>query len=79
MASSIFGRRGGSSIMDAVGQLRAMGNPQAAFDAMYSSNPQFRQFADSMRGKTPEQAFRENGLDFGQFSPLFGGNGQPRP
>ena len=51
----------------AVNKLKAMGDPQKAFNQMYSTNPQFRQFADSMRGKTPEQAFSENGFDFGQF------------
>lgn len=40
---------------------------QMIFNRMYQSNPQFRQFADSMRGKTPEQAFQENGLDYSQF------------
>ena len=57
--------------MQAVNQLRAMGNPQQAFNQMYQTNPQFRQFADSMRGKTPEQAFRENGLDFNRFRNFF--------
>lgn len=70
MASSIFGNQAGSSIMGAVEQLRAMGDPQAAFQGMYQTDPRFRQFADSMRGKTPEQAFRENGLDFGPFRNL---------
>ncbi len=37
------------------------------FNRMYQSNPQFRQFADSMQGKTPEQAFQEQGLDYSQF------------
>ena len=37
------------------------------FNKMYQSNPQFRQFADSMQGKTPEQAFREQGLDYSQY------------
>lgn len=57
----------------AFSQFRAMvgGNPQAAFDSMYQTNPQFHQFADSMRGKTPEQAFRENGLDYGMFKGMF--------
>ena len=58
--------------LDAVNKVKAMGDPQKAFDRMYSTNMQFRQFADSMRGKTPEQAFRENGLDFGQFSKFMG-------
>lgn len=67
MASSIFGNRKGNSILDAVSQFRALGNPNQAYAQLYQSNPQFRAFADSMRGKTPEQAFRENGLDFSQF------------
>lgn len=66
MASSIFGDQGGNSILAAVGKLRSMGNPNQAYAQLYQTDPQFRQFADSMRGKTPEQAFRENGLDFGQ-------------
>lgn len=37
------------------------------FNKMYRSNPQFRSFADSMQGKTPEQAFQEQGLDYSQF------------
>jgi len=37
------------------------------FNKLYQSNPQFRQFADSMRGKTPEQAFQEQGLDYSQY------------
>ena len=66
MASSIFGPKRGNSMLSAVNQLRALGNPQAMYDQMYRNDPQFRQFADSVKGKTPEQAFRENGLDFGQ-------------
>lgn len=66
MASSIFNKPQGNSILAAISQLRT-GNPQAIYSQMYQSNPQFRQFADSMQGKTPEQAFRENGLDFNQF------------
>ena len=47
-------------------------NPMSAmqdmiFNNLYQNNPQFRQFADSMRGKTPEQAFQEYGLDYSQF------------
>ena len=70
MSSSIFGPKKGNSIIDAVNQVRALGNPQTAYVQLYQTNPQFRQFADSMRGKTPEQAFRENGLDFNQFRGL---------
>lgn len=66
MASSIFGQPQGNTILGAVNQLKAManGNPQALYDSMYQNDPRFRQFADSMQGKTPEQAFQEMGYDF---------------
>lgn len=54
-------------MLSQISQLRSQGPSSALFNQMYQGNPQFRQFADSMRGKTPEQAFQENGLDFGQF------------
>ena len=41
---------------------------QMIFNKMYQSNMfNFRQFADSMRGKTPEQAFQEAGLNYSQY------------
>lgn len=57
----------GNPVLDLLGQIKSMGPSSTTFNQMYNSNPQFRQFADSMRGKTPEQAFYENGLDFNQF------------
>lgn len=33
---------------------------------MYASNPEFRAFADSMSGKSPQEAFAEHGFDFQQ-------------
>jgi hypothetical protein len=54
------------SIFGLIQQLRN-GDPQALFNQMYLTNPEFRTFAESMRGKTPEQAFLENGLDYNQF------------
>ena len=48
-------------------QLKSMGPSNAVFNQMYQNNPQFRNFANSVRGKTPEEAFRANGLDFGNF------------
>ena len=53
--------------IDQLNQIRKAGPSNAVFNQMYQNNPQFKQFADSMQGKTPEQAFRENGLDFNQF------------
>lgn len=37
------------------------------FNKMYQGNPQFRQFADSVRGMSPEQAFQQQGLDYSQY------------
>lgn len=74
MASSLFPRpQGGNSILNAVNALKnaSQGNPQALYSHMYQTDPQFRAFADSMRGKTPEQAFRENGFDFSQVGRFF--------
>lgn len=58
---------GGNSILGLVSQARSLGPSGSAYNHLYNTNPQFRQFADSMRGKTPEQAFREHGLNFDQF------------
>lgn len=51
-------------------QIKSMGSSDTMFAKMYNSNPQFKQFADSMKGKTPEQAFSENGFDFNRFKQL---------
>lgn len=62
---------GSTGIFGLINQLRG-GNPKQMFDQMYQSNPQFRDFANSMKGKTPEQAFRENGFDFDQVKGMMG-------
>lgn len=56
--------------LDKITQIRQQGPSNILFNQMYQNNPQFRQFADSMQGKTPQQAFREHGLDFNQFKNL---------
>ena len=48
-------------------QIRQQAPSNDIFNQTYQNSPQFRQFADSMRGKTPDQAFQENGLDFNRF------------
>lgn len=53
--------------MDQLNQIRKAGPSNILFNQMYQNNPQFKQFADSMKGKTPEQAFNEHGLNFDQF------------
>ena len=56
-----------NTLIDQLNQIRQQGPSNVIFNQMYQNNPQFKQFADSMQGKTPEQAFKENGLDFNQF------------
>lgn len=62
---------GSNGIFALINNLRG-GNPQAVYDKMYKDNPQFRDFANAMRGKTPEQAFGEYGFDFSQFRGMMG-------
>ena len=40
---------------------------QMIFNNLYNSNPNFRQLADSVMNKTPEQAFQEYGLDYNHY------------
>lgn len=58
-----------------MGDLMRLG-PQGAAEQWYRTNPAFRQFADSLSGVTPQQAFAERGLDFdqtvGQARQMFG-------
>ena len=46
--------------------------PDTVYQQMYASNPDFRAFADSMSGKSPQEAFAEHGFDFGQIQQMFG-------
>ena len=56
-----------NSVLNQFAQIRQQGPSNVIFNQMYQSNPSFKQFADSMQGKTPEQAFSENGLDFNKY------------
>lgn len=83
MASSIFGNQGGNTVLDTISQLRnvAGGNVQAACTLLDQAgitrtlpNGQqvsASQFAQMMQGKSPEQAFQENGFDFNQVQSIF--------
>lgn len=42
------------------------GNPEKIAQQMMQSNPQFRQFVEQNKGKTPEQVAKENGIDLNQ-------------
>ena len=46
------------------------GIQQMIFNNLYNNNPQFRAFADSMRGKDPQQEFQSRGLDYNQYKDL---------
>ena len=69
MSNPIFNNQpqpGNQGIFGLIKQLKSSG-AQDMFNQMYQSNPQFRDFANAMKGKTPEQAFKERGFDFNSF------------
>ena len=61
---------GNNSISNLINQAKSLGPSATVFNQLYASNSQFKRFADSMQGKTPEQAFSEHGLNFNQFKPF---------
>lgn len=46
------------------------GNPEQIAQQMMQSNPQFRQFVEQNKGKTPEQVAREHGFDLNQIKSM---------
>ena len=44
-------------------QLLSIKNPDAFYQKMIVSNPQFAKFIEDNKGKTPEQIAKENGVD----------------
>lgn len=58
---------GGNSVADQINRIKAQGPSNLIFEKMYQSNPNFRQFANSVRNMTPEEAFSQYGLDFNMF------------
>ena len=58
--------RSNNGILDKINGINQMinGNPEAVYQQMMQSNPQFRQFVESNQGKSPEQIAQENGIDF---------------
>ena len=53
-------------------QLRSMlrGDTSALVSSVAQSNPQFAQFVAQNQGKTPQEAFKAYGYDFGEVSRL---------
>lgn len=67
--------QGGNSKMAQVMQVMKMlrsGNPDQIAQQMMQSNPQFRQFVEQNKGKTPEQVAREYGVDLNQLKGIIG-------
>ena len=46
------------------------GNPASAYDQLMRTNPQFRQFVQDNKGKSPEQIAQEHGIDLKQIMNL---------
>ena len=71
MANMLFNRQqnkpSNSSPFEQIKQIQKQGPSNVLFNNMYNNNPQFKQFADSVRNMSPEQAFQQYGLDFNQF------------
>ena len=67
MPSSLFPQQPQSNnnvlnLVDSV-CIMAGGDPQALFERMVRTNPQFATFVEQNRGKAPDQIARENGID----------------
>jgi hypothetical protein len=52
----------GNSIFQLIQSLKN-GNPQAIFNRMIQDNPQFAQFVEQNRGKSPEQIAKDYNVD----------------
>lgn len=46
----------------------AKGNPDALFDQMMNSNPQFAKFVNDHKNKSPQQIAKEYGLDLAKIN-----------
>lgn len=58
-----------SQVMRVMKMLRS-GNPEQIARQMMQNNPQFRQFVEANKGKTPEQVAREYGVDLNQLKSM---------
>ena len=74
MASSLFSQQSDGGIFSRVNAIRGLvgGNPQAAYDHLMRTNPQFAAFVRDNSGKSPEQIAREHGIDYGALTRAMG-------
>ena len=70
MASSLFGNNDVSSRIDSIRQMVG-GNPDAFMAKMMQQNPQFAEFVNTNRNKTPEQIAADYGLDLNPLRKFF--------
>jgi hypothetical protein len=70
MASSLFGNNDMSSRIDSLRQMVG-DNPDAFMQRMMQTNPQFAEFVNTNRGKTPEQIAADYGLDINPLRKFF--------
>lgn len=56
---------GNNKLANKIRSLKSMagGNPQALYNQLMRTNPQFAQFIHNNAGKSPEQIAQENGID----------------
>lgn len=59
---TIMGNNRGNQMMSLMNMMKS-GNPNAIYNQMMQTNPQFRQFIEDNKDKTPEQIAQENGID----------------
>ena len=74
MASSLFGGAQKpiplQSAMQAVSMMRHI-NPEQVMHAMMRDNPQFAEFINANKGKSPEQIANEHGIDINAIKQMF--------
>ena len=70
----IFNMMGNNdNLINSINNMRKMMNgndPNAVMQMMAQRNPQFAQFLQQNRGKTPEQVAKEYGIDWGMVKNL---------
>ena len=72
MASSLFPKNQ-QNPLQMLNDIKALanGNPQAMFNQMLNTNPQFAKFVNENKGLSPEQIAKNYGVDLSQVEGLF--------
>lgn len=72
MASSLFPKNQ-QNPLQMLNSIKALanGNPQAMFNQMLNTNPQFAKFVNENKGLSPEQIAKNYGVDLSQIKNFF--------